>query len=88
MRYFKFKNSKDEEIAAVDLYAICSVEKMPLQDAIAVNSYHGGGSLFITIENEIDRDKEFLRLMTELEKIEDESSELEYVFEMPGGKLN
>ena len=77
-KYFIFK-SQDEEVAAVDLQGISSVELNNPQECIKIESYHTG-RLCVVIENLKDRNSEFLRLTTAMQKQADDEANEELMF--------
>ena len=77
-KYFIFK-SQDEEVAAVDLQGISSVELNNPQECIKIESYHTN-SLCVVIVNDKDRNSEFLRLTTAMQKQADDEANEELMF--------
>ena len=70
MRYFIFTSkAEDKQLAVVDLWKCEGAELQNHQETIIVKT--DNGSIYVCIENDKDRNSEFLRFTTEYCKMED-----------------
>ncbi len=78
MKAFIFK-SQDEEIALVDLHGVSSVELCNHQECIKVGFY-GSEPTTVHIENDKDRNGEFLRITTAIQSMQDATDSEDAMF--------